>query len=107
MTQRLMLNHQSQKFPICPNFPVSELLHMENEIAGMYLSGHPLDEYTTFSKAIHADKTGDISIMTAVCILTEKVSLVCIVAKLKISLQKITGLWLLSMPRTDTECLKS
>lgn len=43
-----------------PEFPVSELLHMENEIAGMYLSGHPLDEYTTFSKAIHSDKTGDI-----------------------------------------------
>ena len=40
------------KIPDLPEFPVSELLHMENEIAGMYLSGHPLDEYTTFSKAI-------------------------------------------------------
>ena len=46
------------KIPDLPEFPVSELLHMENEIAGMYLSGHPLDEYTTFSKAIHADKNG-------------------------------------------------
>ena len=33
---------------------------MENEIAGMYLSGHPMDDYSEFAAAIHADKTGAI-----------------------------------------------
>ena len=62
---------------------------MENEIAGMYLSGHPLDEYTTFSKAIHADKTGDIiNNDSGMYFDGKKVSLVCIVAKLKTQLTK-------------------
>ena len=77
------------KIPDLPEFPVSELLHMENEIAGMYLSGHPLDEYTTFSKAIHADKTGDIiNNDSGMYFDGKKVSLVCIVAKLKTQLTK-------------------
>ena len=82
---------QSSKpqIPDLPEFPVSELLHMENEIAGMYLSGHPLDEYTTFSKAIHADKTGDIiNNDSGMYFDGKKVSLVCIVAKLKTQLTK-------------------
>ena len=77
------------KIPDLPEFPVSELLHMENEIAGMYLSGHPLDEYTAFSKAIHADKTGDIiNNDSGMYFDGKKVSLVCIVAKLKTQLTK-------------------
>ena len=62
---------------------------MENEIAGMYLSGHPLDEYTIFSKAIHADKTGDIiNNDSGLYFDGKKVSLVCIVSKLKTQLTK-------------------
>ena len=37
-----------------------ELLHMENEIAGMYLSGHPMDDYADFADKVHADKIGSI-----------------------------------------------
>lgn len=38
------------KIPDLPEFSVSELLHMENEIAGMYLSGHPLTNTQLFQK---------------------------------------------------------
>ena len=77
------------KIPDLPEFPVSELLHMENEIAGMYLSGHPLDDYTTFSKAIHADRTGDIINNDGGLYFDgKKVSLVCIVSKIKTQLTK-------------------
>lgn len=49
--------------PVMPNleeFPVSELLYMENEVAGMYLSGHPLNEYSDYAKKAKTDKIGNI-----------------------------------------------
>ena len=46
------------EIPPMDEFPQEELLHMENEIAGMYLSGHPMDDYTDFSDMVHADKIG-------------------------------------------------
>ena len=48
------------QIPLMEEFPRSELLHMENEIAGMYLSGHPMDDYTEFARLSKADKIGDI-----------------------------------------------
>lgn len=41
-------------------FPISELLFMENEVAGMYLTGHPLSEYEEYSKLIKGDSIGNI-----------------------------------------------
>lgn len=38
------------------DFTITEKLAMEKEIAGMYLSGHPMNEYDDISKAIRADK---------------------------------------------------
>ena len=77
------------QLPDLPEFSASELLHMENEIAGMYLSGHPMDDYTVFSKAVNADKTGDIINNDGGLYFDgKKVSLVCIVAKLKTQLTK-------------------
>lgn len=38
------------------DFSISEKLAMEKEIAGMYLSGHPMDKYEDVSKAIKADR---------------------------------------------------
>ena len=38
------------------DFSISEKLAMEKEIAGMYLSGHPMDKYENVSKAIKAVK---------------------------------------------------
>ncbi len=46
--------------PPLEEFPASELLFMENEVAGMYLSGHPLDDYNAYAAAAHTDRIGDI-----------------------------------------------
>ena len=52
--------NQTVEIPVLSEFPISELLSMEKEIAGMYLSGHPLYEYDTYINLIKADKIGDI-----------------------------------------------
>ena len=60
------MGEESQKasagpeIPELPEFPRDELLRMENEIAGMYLSGHPVDDYQTFAQALKADRIGEI-----------------------------------------------
>lgn len=75
--------------PVMEEFPKNELLHMENEIAGMYLSGHPMDDYTEFSRIIKADRTGEIiSNDSGLYFDGKKVSLVCIVSKVKTQLTK-------------------
>ena len=38
------------EIPDMPEFPRDELLRMENEIAGMYLSGHPVDDYGKYAQ---------------------------------------------------------
>ncbi len=43
------------------DFTITEKLAMEKEMAGMYLSGHPMNEYDDISKAIRADKTVNIN----------------------------------------------
>lgn len=43
------------------DFTISEKLAMEKEMAGMYLSGHPMNEYDDISKAIRADKIMNIN----------------------------------------------
>lgn len=84
--------HKTSSEPQIPDmeeFPKNELLHMENEIAGMYLSGHPMDDYTEFSRIIKADRTGEIiSNESGLYFDGKKVSLVCIVSKVKTQLTK-------------------
>ncbi len=46
--------------PALEEFPLIELLNMEKEMAGMYLSGHPIDAYANFAKSVDADKISDI-----------------------------------------------
>lgn len=48
------------KIPDVAEYSARELLQMEYQIAGMYLSGHPVDDYTEFAKAVKADNIGDI-----------------------------------------------
>lgn len=48
------------QLPNVPEFPREELLFMESETAGMYFSGHPVDDYSSFASLIHADKIGSI-----------------------------------------------
>ena len=51
---------EEPKLPPLEEFPVDELLHMENETAGMYLSGHPMDDYTVFAESVKADRIGEV-----------------------------------------------
>lgn len=77
------------QIPDMEEFPKNELLHMENEIAGMYLSGHPMDDYSEFSRIIKSDRTGEIiSNDSGLYFDGKKVSLVCIVSKVKTQLTK-------------------
>lgn len=77
------------QIPNLEEFSKEELLHMENEIAGMYLSGHPMDEYTEFSRIMKADRTGEIiSNDSGLYFDGKKVSIVCIVSKVKTQLTK-------------------
>jgi DNA polymerase-3 subunit alpha len=46
--------------PPLEEFPVSELLAMEKDIEGMYLSGHPLSIYDDYIKLIKGDRIGNI-----------------------------------------------
>lgn len=46
--------------PDLPEFSVSERLFMENEVAGMYLSGHPLNEYDEYAQIAKTDRIGNI-----------------------------------------------
>lgn len=75
--------------PPLEEFSREELLHMENEIAGMYLSGHPMDEYTKFASLSKADKIGDILNNDGNLYFDgKKVSVVCVISKIKTQLTK-------------------
>lgn len=77
------------QIPDLKEFSKEELLHMENEIAGMYLSGHPMDEYTVFSNLVKSDRTGEIlSNESGLYYDGKKVTLVCVVSKVKTQLTK-------------------
>ena len=46
--------------PDLEEFPYNELLKYEKEITGLYISGHPMDEYKDLSEKIRADRIIDI-----------------------------------------------
>lgn len=48
------------QIPDLDEYPRAELLNMENEVAGMYLSGHPIDEYEGYINFVKSDKIVDI-----------------------------------------------
>ena len=48
------------KLPDVPEFSKSELMRMEREVTGIYLSGHPMDEYRSMIKDIGAVGIGEI-----------------------------------------------
>ena len=51
------------EIPPLDEFPLMELLSQEKEMAGMYLSGHPMDAYAAFAEKIRADRISDILAM--------------------------------------------
>ena len=67
--------------PDLPEFPEDELMRMEKEIAGMYISGHPVDKYSLFSERIKADSIGDIIADESEYHDRQKVTVVGIIAK--------------------------
>ncbi len=46
--------------PDLQEFPLKEILSMEKQVAGIYLSGHPMSEYSGLAKKINATKIIDI-----------------------------------------------
>ena len=50
----------SIEIPPMQEFELMELLYMEKEMAGMYLSGHPIDSYKDFAQVTNADSISDI-----------------------------------------------
>ncbi|MBQ0083548.1 MAG: hypothetical protein KBS52_02130, partial [Clostridiales bacterium] len=47
--------------PDIPEMSKDEILRLEKEATGLYLSGHPLDGYAPYIKKINSQKIGDIS----------------------------------------------
>ncbi len=48
------------KAPDLEELPKNELLALEKEITGLYISGHPMDEYTSIFKKLNCDRITDI-----------------------------------------------
>ena len=48
------------ELPDLPDYPKSELMRVEREVTGLYLSGHPMDEYRKIAKEAGASGIGDI-----------------------------------------------
>ncbi|HJA24882.1 MAG TPA: DNA polymerase III subunit alpha [Candidatus Fournierella merdigallinarum] len=64
-------------------FPLSELLQMEKEVSGLYLSGHPLDQYRERIRAIGACRIADLMGEEARRYDGKRVNIVCAVIKTK------------------------
>lgn len=50
----------SFKYPEIEEFPRSILLKYEKDVTGMYLSGHPMAQYTVIAEQLHCAKISDI-----------------------------------------------
>ncbi len=108
---------QDYVVPDLPEYPVRELLRMEKEVSGLYLSGHPLDAYR--------DKISRISTCTIAQLQGEEakdfdnrsVVMVCIVVKTRVlttksntlmaatTVEDMTGsMEMLVFPRIFSEC---
>lgn len=80
----------SVKLSDLPEFPLTELLSMEKDMAGMYLSGHPISEYEWYSKRVKTDRIGDIISVDSEKKYTDNqnVRLLCIVSRFRTQITK-------------------
>ncbi len=69
-------------------FDLKDLLNMEKEMTGMYLSGHPIDEYKAYADRVGADPIGGIVSENTAHHDKDRVRLVCIVTKHKSQMTK-------------------
>ena len=53
-------NQYIMEFPHMEEYPVKELLKMEKESTGMYISGHPLQQYSLLKKLFNITEISDI-----------------------------------------------
>ena len=51
---------QAPVMPDLPEFKITELLAMEKEVTGMYLSGHPMAQYAELAEKLKCARIGDI-----------------------------------------------
>ncbi len=72
------------ELPKLEEYPARELLQMEKEVSGLYLSGHPLDGYKTLIKNISNCKISELTGENARDYDTKVVSIVCAVIKSKL-----------------------
>ena len=105
------------KIPNTPEYPASELLKMEKEVSGLYLSGHPLDAYRTQISQISTCTIADLQGEDAKRFDNQNVTILCTVVKNKImttksntlmaftTVEDLTGtMELLIFPRVLAEC---
>ena len=105
------------KIPNTPEYPASELLKMEKEVSGLYLSGHPLDAYRPQIRQISTCTIADLQGEEARRFDNQNVTILCTVVKNKImttksntlmaftTVEDLTGtMELLIFPRVLTEC---
>ena len=69
--------------PALEEFPTGELLQMEKEVSGLYLSGHPLDAYREIIKNISSCKISELTGEGAKAYDNKVVNIVCAVIKSK------------------------
>ena len=77
-------------YPDVPEYSLIDLLTMEKDMAGMYLSGHPISEYEWYSKKHRIDRIGDIisSESEKKYKDNDRVRLLCIVSRFRSQLTK-------------------
>ena len=105
------------KIPNTPEYPASELLKMEKEVSGLYLSGHPLDAYRPQIRQISTCTIADLRGEEARRFDNQNVTILCTVVKNKImttksntlmaftTVEDLTGtMELLIFPRVLAEC---
>ncbi len=69
--------------PALPEFELGELLQLEKEVSGLYLSGHPLDAYRERIKTIGGCRLADLSGEDAKLYDGKTVNVVCAIIKTK------------------------
>ena len=105
------------KIPNTPEYPAGDLLKMEKEVSGLYLSGHPLDAYHAQISQISTCTIADLQGEDAKRFDNQNVTILCTVVKNKImttksntlmaftTVEDLTGsMELLVFPRILAEC---
>lgn len=80
------------EIPALPEYDTAELLRMEKEVAGLYLSGHPLDAYRRQIEQISSCTIGQLQGESAREFDNQTVTILCTVVKNKVMTTKSNAL---------------